>query len=59
MATPLLTATHTLCIMEGDLHVENLKELIRITKIEELKDNYMLSFMKNEKYYKIYWIDSR
>ena len=32
MATPLLTATHTLCIMEGDLHVENLEELIRIAQ---------------------------
>lgn len=59
MATPLLTATHTLCIMVGDLHVENLEELIRITKIEELKDNYAVPIMKNEKYYNIYWIDSR
>ena len=48
MATPLLTATHTLCIMEGDLHVENLEELIRITKIEELKDNYAVFYEKRE-----------
>ena len=48
MATPLLTATHTLYIMEGDLHVENLEELIRITKIEELKDNYEKKKKKRE-----------
>ena len=48
MATPLLTATHTLCIMAGDLHVENLKELIRITKTEELNDNYAVFYEKRE-----------
>ena len=48
MATPFLTATHTLCIMEGDLHVENLEELIRITEIEELKDNYAVFYEKRE-----------
>ena len=46
MATPLLTATRTLCIMEGDLHVENLEELIRITKIEESKDNHAVFYEK-------------
>ena len=34
--------------MEGDLHAENLEELIRITKIEELKDNYALFYEKRE-----------
>ena len=48
MATPLLTAAHTLCIMEGDLHVENLDELIKITKIEELRDNDAVFYEKRE-----------
>jgi len=34
--------------MEGDLHVENLEELIRITNIEELKDNYAVYYEKRE-----------